>query len=184
MPLRTLVKVGSITNLSDARYCAGMGVDMLGFRVIEGQDSHISPSRFQEIRGWVTGPLVVAEVYGIKNTGDLGGIIAEYKPDYLEMGLAEFHLFSTFPLPVILFLDAEESMPDYSVKPIYLLTSRPNPLFLPFDMLISIDNAADLTPVLDDPAVKGIALKGSHEMKPGLKDYAGLSEILEHLESD
>ena len=29
MPLKTFVKVGNITNLSDARYCAGMGVDML-----------------------------------------------------------------------------------------------------------------------------------------------------------
>jgi phosphoribosylanthranilate isomerase len=35
MPLKTFVKVGCITNLSDARYCAGMGVDMLGFRAVE-----------------------------------------------------------------------------------------------------------------------------------------------------
>ncbi len=31
MALKTIVKVGNITNLSDARYCAVMGVDMLGF---------------------------------------------------------------------------------------------------------------------------------------------------------
>ena len=29
--LKTLVKVGEINNLSDARYSAGMGVELLGF---------------------------------------------------------------------------------------------------------------------------------------------------------
>ena len=66
MPLKTFVKVGCITNLSDARYCAGMGVDMLGFRAVESQENYIKPSQFQEIRGWIAGPLVVAEVYGVE----------------------------------------------------------------------------------------------------------------------
>ena len=42
--LKTQVKVSSITNLSDARYCAGMGVDLLGFPIQE-----ISLEKFTEI---------------------------------------------------------------------------------------------------------------------------------------
>ena len=48
MPLKTIVKVGSITNLSDARYCAGMGVEMLGFNVVAGHESFIDAKKYQE----------------------------------------------------------------------------------------------------------------------------------------
>ena len=89
MALKTLVKIGGITNLSDARYCAGMGVDMLGFHVIQGQPNYISPESFQQIRGWITGPLIVAEIAGLQNPEDLQLILENYKPDMLQMELAE-----------------------------------------------------------------------------------------------
>ena len=41
MSLQTFVKVGEITNLSDARYCAGMGVDLLGFNVVENTPGYV-----------------------------------------------------------------------------------------------------------------------------------------------
>ena len=68
MPLKTFVKVGSITNLSDARYCAGMMVDMLGFRSVEGQEGYIKPAQFQEIRGWISGPLVISFVAALADS--------------------------------------------------------------------------------------------------------------------
>ena len=89
MALRTFVKVSTISNLSDARYCAGMGVDLLGFCTIEEQDDYMHPARFQEIRGWVTGPKIVAEVYGLKDAGQLQRILDDYKPHYLQMGINE-----------------------------------------------------------------------------------------------
>ena len=85
MALKTLVKVGNISNLSDARYCAGMGVDMLGFRVISGQEHYVSPELFKEIRGWFSGPSVVAEAYGIRSGEDLPFIIQNYLPDFIEL---------------------------------------------------------------------------------------------------
>ena len=42
--LKTLVKVSGIENLSDARYCAGMGVEFLGFPLAQ-----IPFEKFQEI---------------------------------------------------------------------------------------------------------------------------------------
>ena len=41
--LKTLIKVSNINNLSDARYCAGMGVEMLGFSMDE-----LSIEKFKE----------------------------------------------------------------------------------------------------------------------------------------
>jgi phosphoribosylanthranilate isomerase len=81
MPLKTIVKVGNISNLSDARYCAGMGVDMLGFRVIDGLPGYIAPQAFQEIRGWISGPKVVAEIYGIDRSDKIPHIVENYAPD-------------------------------------------------------------------------------------------------------
>jgi phosphoribosylanthranilate isomerase len=49
MALKTKVKAGNITNLSDARYCAGMGVDWLGFPA-----DVVNPDTFKEITNWVT----------------------------------------------------------------------------------------------------------------------------------
>jgi phosphoribosylanthranilate isomerase len=87
MPLKTLVKVGCITNLSDARYCAGMGVDLLGFRVIAGSEHHIDHTLFQQIRGWLSGPKIVAECYGISEKTNITEIISQFAPDYIELNL-------------------------------------------------------------------------------------------------
>src|SRR3954471_4938768 len=109
MPLKTLVKVGSITNLSDARYCAGMGVDMLGFGVVEDHDNHIDISLFQQIRGWVSGPQVVAEMYGLKKATDIQAILQNYAPDMVEMTFASYQeLKSEIQLPFIVALSSKE----------------------------------------------------------------------------
>jgi phosphoribosylanthranilate isomerase len=89
MALKTLVKVGRISNLSDARYCAGMSVNMLGFEVIEGASHFVTPELFKEIRGWFSGPLIVAEAYGIKSNEDLPAIIQNYLPDFIEVSLSD-----------------------------------------------------------------------------------------------
>jgi phosphoribosylanthranilate isomerase len=182
MPLKTFVKVGSITNLSDARYCAGMGVDMLGFRVVEAQENYIQPSQFQEIRGWITGPLVVAEVYGIKNPDELKAIVENFKPDYLEMSMKEVLQFSTLPLPFLLAVTEDDVLENLPVEPAYLIGKKP--FKTPFPLLVEIQLASDVVPLLDNNSVKGIALKGGIELKPGLKDYEEMNEILELLEGD
>jgi len=182
MPLKTLVKVGCITNLSDARYCAGMGVDMLGFRAVEGQENYIKPSQFQEIRGWIAGPLVVAEVYGLKNPDALMTIVESFKPDYLEMGLSELSQFSTLPLPLVLAAGENDVLTNLPVQPAYLISK--NPFKTSFPQLVEVQAKGDVEPLLNIDEVKGIALRGGTELKPGLKDYEAMNEILEFLELD
>lgn len=182
MPLKTFVKVGNITNLSDARYCAGMGVDMLGFGTIEGQKNYIRPSQFQEIRGWITGPLVVAEVYGLRNSSELSDVLENYKPDYLEMGLAELSLFTTLPLPLVLSVSANDALEKYSVQPEYLIGKE---LFnTPWPLLIEIQSKHEAQFLLNNPDIKGFVLKGTAELKPGLKEFELMTDVLELLEVD
>ena len=61
MALKTKVKINRITNLTDARYCSGMYVDILGFSFEEGTPNYISPTQFQEITGWLAGIDFAAE---------------------------------------------------------------------------------------------------------------------------
>lgn len=57
------VKVNSITNLTDARFCAGMGVEMLGFSMSEKHIRHIEADKVNGITGWLSGIKVVSEFY-------------------------------------------------------------------------------------------------------------------------
>jgi phosphoribosylanthranilate isomerase len=179
MGLRTIVKVGCITNLSDARYCAGMGVDMLGFSVIEGQDGYVSPSQFQEMRGWVAGPKIVAEIYGLTSPEQLDRVLENYRPDYLELSLNELkHLASPLPLPSIVRLNEGEA--SSFTSDFVLITNLSQLSSLSTPSLVEVSAADQIS---DDllSKVQGIALRGSAELRPGLKEY-DLADILEGLE--
>lgn len=184
MALKTFVKVGRITNLSDARYCAGMGVDLLGFSVVEGQPQFIESKSFQEIRGWVTGPSVVAEIYGLQNAADLDKIIENYKPDYLEMGVAELALFPALPLPFIVFVGDNDSLSDLPLPPSYLIQQGEKVTSSAYPTLLVVESKEDLTVFLNHPDAKGVVLNGTAEIRPGLKDFEAMADILEQLEVD
>jgi len=184
MPLKTLVKAGNITNLSDARYFAGMGVDLLGFSVVEGTPHYMEPKLYQEIRGWVTGPSMVAEIYGLHRKEDLERILEEYKPDYVELSPAELKLFDTLPLSFILRVDQGDVPTHTSLQPTYLLQRHDAAVDSPYPSLLSIETKEDLELAMLDPIMKGIALNGSAEIRPGLKDFDALAAILEELDAD
>lgn len=183
------VKAGSITNLSDARYCAGMGVDLLGFNVIEGQEDYISPKQFQEIRGWISGPGVVAQLYGIPSADRIAGIIENYRPDYLEIGTAELERITMdLPLPYILSLDGSLSGPPETSpgqQPAYIQIKAGRTAGAgSIPVLISVSTRDEAEQALQQSGVYGISLSGGKEIRPGLKAHDELNDILELLETD
>ena len=58
--LRTTVLVRQVTNLSDARYVAGMGVELMAFP-LTGPNA-LSTETVRELAGWVSGVRLVGEV--------------------------------------------------------------------------------------------------------------------------
>ncbi len=194
MALKTSVKVGSISNLSDARYCSGMSVEMLGFCVVEGHDHYVSPEFFTEIRGWFSGPSIVAEAYGLQNATDLDKINNHYHPDYIEISVEELSKIQPGNGKYILSTSYEEILSQASVlalfkqqiqKIIIPATTRKKEiaeLALQYSVLIRIDSASSIDTIVNDPSITGIVLEGSPEDKPGLKNYEHLSAILELLE--
>ncbi len=190
MALKMLVKVGEITNLSDARYCAGMGVDMLGFNLNPDADTYVSPECFKEITGWISGVRLVGE-FGNASHQVINKVISDYKLDMVQM--SDTNLISTLVLPIILQVNSlEKLLSGTHVEGVqyYLLDdfvdieslktlSGHQPILIGNDI-----NAGNIISFLENTTIKGIALKGSIEEKPGFKDYDQLADILEVLETD
>ena len=183
MALKVTVKVGNIVNLSDARYCAGMGVDLLGF------PSTLTLDMYRDIRGWVTGPRVVLEL--APEETDVPKLLESFIPDLILVTPVQAALVPS-SVPVIFSGTAQEvgSLPDHDLKrAAYFQLSNGSISDLPV-----VRTLTDMAPVLVEwPGATvwdrlqqfpncGLALQGSAEEKPGLTDFDYLSEILETLE--
>jgi phosphoribosylanthranilate isomerase len=207
MALRTFVKISSINNLSDARYCAGMYVNQLGFQVDISAENYISPEKFKEITDWVSGVELVAEFINSSAEMILSQINNYHQVDYLQVESATT-LNQLIPSKYgLIFKVKIESNNDilnliqnigYYVenKILLLLESSSDELNLEALEYLKIlsskcqvllgygINAKNVNDLLEKLPLKGIALKGGNEIKPGLKDFDELSEILEVLETE
>lgn len=206
--LTRTVKISNVTNLSDARYCAGMGVEMLGFSIDQDSPNYISPKKFEEICSWLAGVQLVAE----SSQSDpelLLKALAEYPVHYVQVetsGLLTY-LQSELNLPLILrvSVDTYDANDIYSILSRYgdevayfLLESDANtalseewvdvltklakeyPILIGFglDDEITVNNLTETFPEI------GIALRGSEEIRPGYKDFGSMMDILEALEEE
>ncbi len=185
--LITKVKVGQVTNLSEARYCAGMGVDFLSFPM-----ASVDPKTYQEITGWVAGPK-----FGIEADSKSISLVQEYKTDFIEININQMDGCSGVE-NLIVKLETSE----WETKKPTLLLSKENILYLElrisslddftlgiineitedFKILLKPSSKINLDEVLKLP-IDGLSFDGNAETKPGLKEYP-LSEILEKLEAE
>jgi phosphoribosylanthranilate isomerase len=186
MSLKTKVKAGNITNLSDARYCAGMGVDWLGFPI-----DVVSPATFKEITDWVTGPEFVLELSETTPIGSFG----QYPVTTLQISSGRLDMIDL--LPSVKWM-VKLSLSDWGTQKSKLLRFKEkiNQLVLDLDskdfqvlkdiasnfrILVNQHDTLSLADLLTLP-VEGINLSGENELKPGLKDFEKLASILEELE--
>ena len=198
MSLKTKVKVGNITNLSDARYCAGMGVDMLGFAIGGAGGQGVGATKFKEITDWISGPEFVLELP--EKTND--GISEQYKVSLIELSASEISnlnlLKSEQHFIIRLDLNNWKQNKKDLLKNIdkikYVIVTNSLSLneheakrivaemAVDFSVLLGFEIPVHL---LDDYLrwpIAGLALNGSEETSPGIKDYDHLSAILEKLE--
>ncbi|ALJ01577.1 phosphoribosylanthranilate isomerase [Rufibacter tibetensis] len=205
MALNTIVLVNQITNLSDARYCAGMGVEMLGFSLQPGQPEHLSPAAFKEISGWVSGVKLVGEVTDLP-IHELEELLLDYKVDMLQLNSLYFiEELDDLPLPIIMriLIDKDtveeriiSTLETYHQHVEYFLVDSEDFSFIDDTNLRFLSDISKKYPILlgfgltkentrealDKIHPAGIALKGGHEIRPGFKNFDELEEIFEQLE--
>ena len=192
--LKTKVFLSSVTNLSDARYAAGMGVNSIGFNINPENDSFVTPEQVKTISEWVSGVDVIGEVDNL-NVGTIKDytldniltnnpdLVEGFEESILKITLDETNLdnfkdilescatkVSFFVIEV-----TEEKVKEWQKE----LSNycREYPLYL--DTNFTDDN---LSLVVDEIQPTGIVLYGSNEEKPGLSSYDGIADILEQLE--
>lgn len=205
MALKTFVKVGGVNNLSDARYCAGMEVDLLGF-CVDSEDNNFMPAEtYNEMKEWLSGIGYVAE-FGkdSRDLDNLSHIIENYKPDFVQVDVSNFDRVEGITTGIILSVNIEEAgnsleaFKTFGQQIEYLLLEKQENTIGESDLTVAsklgafginviigfgveTDNVASL---ITTPGVKGISLKGGDEISPGLKDMDELADILEILEID
>lgn len=204
--LSTLVKISNVTNLSDARYCSGMGVEWIGFSVDEEDDNYVSPKNFREIKSWLAGVKIMAETsqgnmesimdalkeYEVDGIQVLGSVLASevsavsgktvfVKIDIDAADSAELiSLLDENPAEMYILESASEQALDDNWKDVITFAARTKNILLGFGL-----NEPELIPqLLSTLDVAGIALKGSEEIRPGYKVFGTLMDILEVLEED
>jgi phosphoribosylanthranilate isomerase len=197
MALRTTVKLSSVNNLSDARYAAGMGAGLVGF-CLDRQAAHFieAPTAVQ-IAGWLVGVGIVGEISSFDAEQ-----YADYPIDYWETDREELlPMLRTQNQPIIFRLAFAEATPErlsaLAEGVAYFSLTHTEDQLAPADMARLTDLAAqfpillgfgvfadNINALLDQTAIAGIVLQGGDEIRPGLKDYDQMADILEAIEVD
>jgi phosphoribosylanthranilate isomerase len=185
MALKTNVLVENITNLSEARYCAGMGVNFLAFPA-----QHVDPKLYKDITGWVHGPEMAID---IQNNSNPSADLNEYQAPNIICSISQLVDGLQSVSKFIVRLTPSEwnanklFLSQHNREIGYLLFSELDKESIKesskeFKVYVAMGSNS-LSDLLALP-IEGIALKGSDEMKAGLKSYEHLSEVLEELEMD
>ena len=204
MPLKTLVKISAVNNLSDARYGAGMGVAMMGFPLDIHHAHYLRPEQFKTITQWIQGVALVGEL-SATDPAVIQQTLDQYALDYLQLDdpIATQRIADlAVPLLIKFRLQGNETLASLqarmdtyapyskyflleaaSSQEVALAALQPtvNGLAQRFPILQSYHITPDTLPQLLATKLQGIALQGGTEAKPGYKDFGQLAEVLECL---
>lgn len=187
MALKTNVLVENISNLSEARYCSGMGVQFLACPT-----NQVNPQLFAAIRGWVQGPKMIID---IRETDSQLNDVNEYEADFILLKTAQLQIIVqqvTVPFFVQLDLGNEAELgllSDYANRIEFVVVHQVSDpiveklLALNYSVLARVgeNGIHTLNPQLH-ASISGIVLSGEAEDSPGLKNYDHLSSVFEELE--
>ena len=198
MSLKYFVHVSSISNLSDARYCSGMMVDSLGYNLDENSNNILSIDSVKEISQWVNGVKFIAEFYNsseehinkileneifdaiqlnfenkIKNINfnDSKVLIRISNPNEINENTNKL-LDENFPKTETLIID---NLSNESINNLGYLDKKYMLIINPYEDISSLISKLEHKNF-------GLLLKGSNEIRPGLKDYDSLSGFLESID--
>ncbi len=191
MALKSVVKVSNLSNLSDARFCSGMGVELLGFGVIPGTRHYMTPEVFHEIRGWLAGPQIVGELYGLSSIAQIDEAMETYAPDYFELTWDEYVTYGEYiKLPCIVDISAAKANVAFhdAENILYAITGESATCRdvegVPYRTLIRTGSSEHLEEKLNAGCFSGFVLQGPAQTRAGVTGYDELGSLLEALEDE
>lgn len=185
---RPKIYASAISNLSDARYFAAMGADVMGFEV----DEQSQMQQIEEMISWVEGPEIALEILEDVWTPKVLEAIERINPGMLVLPVywqdVDFFANKKVLLKKIIDDDSAadndlvricdvplESMNDAQLKKL----SSPEALFLDCNW-----SKADLDFALKNLPTLGLVLKGGAEEAPGIKSFDELDAIFDYLDEN
>jgi phosphoribosylanthranilate isomerase len=194
--LRTKVILSHVTNLSDARYAAGMGVNYIGFTVDPENRQYVTAIEAKAINDWLSGISIIAETgntlfvdlqdyaYSFVQTSNTS-LVAELDKPILQLDLNEINstevadILSTHAAGVSFFILSVDAEDLNTLQSQLLKLCADHPIYIATEF-----DSSNLEEVVETIMPTGIVLYGSDEEKPGLSSYDGIADILEQLEVD
>ncbi len=201
MSLRTFVKISNISSLSDARYCAGMGVDILGFNIDPNSKERILPEDFKEITDWVAGVKFAGEFHA-STIDEIKASLKDYPIDFIEISTMELiEKAGLLQLPILfkVFIETKEDLENLpstlsyldELVSIVILKCDNAALYEVLDQQLSFYNGNvrllkgyQVTPLDTMAQFPGLEMEATKEEKPGFKDYGDIMDVLEVIEED
>ncbi len=187
------ILVKNISNLSEARYCAGMLVDFISFELDKNEVNFIDLKKYSEIKGWINGikllgnsaSLTPNEIKELIKERDLDGFIFDYSQiDLIELLDCKIKI-AQIPINQLFTIDENiKSKIDYIIiygekKDIDEDLLREIQLTIPVFLGFNFENVT-----FNSENLSGFAFNGTIELKPGFSSYNMLMDALEYLDQD
>lgn len=169
------VLIKGVTNLTEARYCAGMGVQFLCFEQTKSDENYLEPGKVLEIVQWITGPAVGLRFASMQE--DMLETIEKINPDFLILTEETKHLQVNLKVFLETNHPLEGSSFDIISKNIDIIKEKESGFY---DCGMSPENF-DIA--LQEEELSGILLTGEKELRPGYISSELLMDFLEKMES-
>lgn len=176
-----LLRFSHISNLSDARYAAGLWADFIGFCFDPGSKDFIDPNKAKEIISWVNGPAIVGE-FGHQPVDWILDIcqklnikVIEIPQDYADLTILD----KDFRIIVRMHHSEQNTLS----KRADLLSTHQLEIYEKIsaerEQSVLMD-IADLN--MDCSQLNGVSIIGQHESKPGTSNQSAWTAFLERHE--
>ena len=105
-----MIKISSIFDLQDARYCAAVGVNFVGFSIKTTDENKLLPQKIREITAWLSGTKTILE-YDTESAAVLEEMHSTLPYYAVELSEDDWTKVSFLPdLPVFLILHSRVSL--------------------------------------------------------------------------
>lgn len=198
MPHLVPLLIRGINNLSDARYCAGMGADKLTFVLDPALPDHLDAKAVKELAGWVAGVELIGE-FDQLSAIEINTLAAECSLDaVLLRSFRTTEQLAEIGPPVYLELTATEvtAGPGFlPASPIGFVLEQPSDALVASASVVALATHRPLWlgPGLHPERARtlatqlplaGLTFPSGDEVKPGLRDFDQLEAVFEALEID